>query len=123
MIDANCRSRLSELFSLCRGTARGIGAEAAFDLYEGELTLETGRVKVVVRFSESGQTPDGRHHARASVSRTFRGAQIDSPSCWTDLDNTSDDSWWIGAVGDKSRPVDDASVRSWLEYSGPPPSE
>jgi hypothetical protein len=56
------------------------------------------------------------HSKRCSVI-----GRLYSPSCWTDLDNPEDLSWYTGAAGNKSKPVDAAMIASWLHHTGPTP--
>jgi hypothetical protein len=132
------RERLHSLYALCDQVAAQQGTQAARDVAEHEpfgaqmstggttelplMRMVSGRVEVSLRPSEITSDMEGRYYAMLSVERRLRGAgRIDSPSCWTDLEDMGDSRWYAGAAGNKTTPVDAARIASWLRHSGPTP--
>jgi hypothetical protein len=84
--------------------------------------MRKGNVEVQIRPSEIGQDTNGRHDGMLFVARTWPGTgALDSPACWTDLGSLEGASWYVGAVGDKSHPVNHVVIKGWLHHPGPPP--
>ena len=134
------RERLEQLAQTCEKVAREEAAQFETSVCEqvpfsaqqiaGEgipvtlpvTTMRKQNVKVEIRPSEIGQDANGKHRARLFVDRTWPGAgRLDSPECWTDVENPDDANWYVGAAGNKSRPVDAAIIKGWLYHSGPRP--
>jgi hypothetical protein len=70
----------------------------------------------------------GGYYATLSVARELLGAgRFVSPSCWTSLAagpasmTSAIGNGMLGAVRNKSKPVDADMIASWLHHSGPTP--
>lgn len=84
--------------------------------------MTRANVQAEVRPSQIRQDIQGRHHGGLKVNRAWINAgRLDSPACWTDLDDANDSKWYVGAEGDKSIQVSHDLIRGWLHYSGPRP--
>jgi len=132
------QQRLQDLFAKCiqvadqngAVTKQGTVTQEVFDAQMssgGRTTLPLlemlkGPISVELRFSEVSVNQAGRHYARLSVGRKMSDAgRLDSPTCWTDLENRDDAQWYVGAVGDTRTPIDRTLIASWLHHRGPPP--
>ena len=133
-------TRLELLIQICEGVAREEGARfekgqsqqvpfSAQMIADGSSaaslptsTIRKANVEVKIRPLEITQAADGKHYATLMVVRSWPGAgMLDSPACWTDLEQRQDINWYVGAVGDKRQPVNQGLVGQWLQHSGPRP--
>ncbi len=132
------RERLNSLYTLCTEVAAQQGAQTERDVSVQEpfnaqmssggtaelpvLRMTRGRVEVTLHPAEISSDMQGGYYAMLSVGRKQLGAgRLDSPSCWTDVDDPGDPHWYAGAVRNKSKHVDAAMITSWLHHSGPTP--
>ena len=132
------RERLNSLYTLCTQVAAQHGAHTERDVVVQEpfnaqmstggttelplLQMVSGRIEVSLHPSEISSDMEGGYYALLSVGRKLLGAgRLDSPSCWTDIDNANDPGWYAGAVRNTSKPVDADMIASWLHHSGPTP--
>jgi hypothetical protein len=134
------RPRLASLFSLCVEVAKE--EKASFEqqssiqnpfsaqMSDGSrreplprLTMQKGDIRVSIAPTEISQdVTTGKHSAEVSVGRVLVGrGRLDSPSCWVDLSEAEDRTWYVGARWERSTPVDREVIRQWLYHSGPPP--
>jgi len=133
------RGRLEELFRLCDDVAREEGAHLNLDTvvqnpFSAQMssgwrkeklptaTLDRAGVEIKITPSEISSNFTSEYYGRVSVDRKLLGAgRLDSPSCWTALNNSDDPLWYDGAVGNRKTPVDKRLIKSWLYHSGPRP--
>lgn len=132
------RDRLNALYTLCAQVAAQQDAQTERDVVEQEpfnaqmstggttelpvMRMTKGRVEVLLHPAEISSDMEGAYYATLSVGRKLLGAgRLDSPSCWTDLDDPADPQWYSGAARNKSKPVDANIIASWLHHSGPTP--
>jgi hypothetical protein len=132
------RERLNALYTLCIQVAAQKGAQTDRDVSVQEpfnaqmstdgraelpvLRMTKGGVEVTLHPAEISSDMRGGYYATLSVGRKLLGAgRLDSPSCWTDVDDPADPHWYAGALRDESKPVDAAMIRSWLHHGGPTP--
>ena len=104
------RERLTSLYMLCAqvatqqgaGTERDVVVQEPFDARMSTgataelpvMRLRKGSVEVSLHPAEIRSDMQGGYFAAVSVGRKLLGAgRLDSPSCWTDLDNTEDPLW------------------------------
>jgi len=85
-------------------------------------TIRKGNVEVDIRPSEISQDASGKHHGGLFVDRKWVGlGRLDSPACWTGVEEEQDTNWYVGPTGNKSQVVDRVLIRGWLYHSGPRP--
>jgi hypothetical protein len=136
--------RLEKLYVLCEGCALGESArvergvtppQRLFDdrqpfppeVEMPVLGMELGAVRVEIRPRPIYERADGRMFGCVAVDRALADGRsgatsaMDGYSCWTDLNDCGDESWYLGAVPNTERPVDGATVKMWLRRSGPMP--
>ena len=133
-------ARLEQLIQMCESVAReeqakfekGQSQQVPFStlmMADGSsatslptATLRKVNVEVKIRPLEISQGADGKYYATLMIVRSWPGAgMLDSPACWTELEQRQDMNWYVGAVGEKGQPVNRGLVRQWLHHSGPRP--
>jgi hypothetical protein len=132
--------RLQKLYGLCEGCAMGESVRMASlqPLFSRQpfsaevempvLVMELGRVRVNIRPRPIDERIDGKSFGCVVVDRTLAdgglsggSVHMDGYSCWTDLNGCDDEGWYLGVAPDTARPVDAATVKMWLQRSGPRP--
>jgi len=136
---AEFRKRLEQLISVCEEVALEESAE--FERYECQripfcaqmiaeglkVSLPAARtrkenIEADIRPAEITQDVGGKHHGALFVARKWVGAgRLDSPACWTGIEESGDTNWYAGATGDKGQAVDREVIRGWLYHKGPRP--
>jgi len=129
--------RLASVYAFCERIAKEQHAQSVRDVIRQEpfsaqmstgfvspmplLTITKDHVQISLRPAGISSDMEGRLYALLSVERKLLGSgRLSSPSCWTDLDNSADTGWYIGAPWDRSQPVS-AVVVEWLHHRGPTP--
>lgn len=130
------RERLNSLYLLCAQVAEQQGAQTESDYSSQEpfaAQMSTGgtaelpvmritkdKVEVTLRPGDINSDLQGGYYATLSVDRKLLGAsRLNSPRCWTDVNDPADPHWYAGVVPNKSTQVDAAMITSWLHHSGP----
>ncbi len=131
------RDRLVSVYAFCERVAAEQHAQIVRDVVQRQpydaqmstgfvtelpvLTMTKDRVEVSLHPAGISSDMQGHRYALLSVDRKLLGSgRLSSPSCWTDLDDSTDPRWYIGAPWDRSEPVS-AAVVEWLRHCGPKP--
>jgi hypothetical protein len=86
------------------------------------MVVQSGEVRVEIRPRPMEEHIDGKLFGSVVVDRTLVGdGRMDGYSCWTDLNTTDDENWYMGATRNTDKPVDEPMVMRWLHRSGPKP--
>lgn len=138
------RERLLKLYARCEGYAMeesvrvGHGVTLPQPLFSRQpfsaqaempsLAMELRGVRVEVRPQPIDERIDGRSFGGVVVSTTLADGglsggpgRMDGYLCWTDLNGCNDEAWYSGGTPNTESPVDAATVKMWLQRSGPRP--
>lgn len=85
-------------------------------------TMRKENIEVDIRPAEVSQDASGKHYGGLFVLQKWVSAgTLDSPACWTGIEEKQDTNWYVGATGDKNQLVDRVLIRGWLYHKGPRP--
>jgi hypothetical protein len=90
------------------------------------MVMELGEVRVEIRPRPIDERADGKSYGCVAVDRALAGGgvsggtgRMDGYTCSTDLNGSDDESWYRGVAPNTETPVDAATVKTWLQRSGP----
>jgi hypothetical protein len=90
------------------------------------MVMELREVRVEVRPRPIDERVDGNSFGCVAVDRALAGGgvsggtgRMDGYSCWTDLNGSDDESWYMGVAPNTETPLNATTVKTWLQPSGP----